>query len=94
MSQNYNDFLKTAYEDLSGEKATKKKLELLNFLCEVLVNFESDPIEPPSSAVLGLTANCGGSFTQCVSSALNCITDKHFLFTNICNSVPKNTETL
>lgn len=90
MSQNYNNFFWDAYKDLSGEEPTEERVAFLNFLCQILVNFEEDPIEPPSSAVLGLTANCGASFTQCASAALNCITDKHFLFTKICDFINKN----
>jgi citrate synthase len=90
MSQDYDSFFHNAYENLSGQEATKERVQFLNFLCGLLINFEEDPIEPPSSAVLGLAANCGASFTQCASAALNCITDKHFLFTSICDFIDKN----
>lgn len=90
MSQNCSSFFSSVYQDLSGKEPTKKRVDFLNFLCEILINFEDDPIEPPSSAVLGLTANCGASFPQCASAALNCVTDKHFLFTKICDFIEKN----
>lgn len=90
MSQSSNNFFASVYLELTGQEATKNTLNFLNELCGILVDFEDNPIEPPSSCVLALTANCGGSFTQCVSAALNCITDKHFLFSSICRFVNHN----
>ncbi len=92
MSQNYSDFFSLVYSTLTKNEPTKEILKFLNELCKILVDFEANPIEPPSSCVVAVTANCGASFTQAASAGLNCITDKHFLFSSICDFIEKNHE--
>lgn len=90
MSSNFSDFFSSTYTDLTGREATKGIVKFLNELCQILVDFEANPIEPPSSCVVALATNCGASFTQSASAALNCITDKHFLFCSICEFIEEN----
>jgi hypothetical protein len=92
MSQNSSSFFSFVYTDLTGKKATEDIDHFLNELCKLFVNFEENHIEPPSSCVLALTANCGASFPHAAASALNCITDKHLLFSRISEFVKENWE--
>ena len=92
MSQSYSDFFSFVYSTLTENEPTKEILQFLNELCAILIDFEANPIEPPSSCVMAVTANCGASFTQATAAGLNCITDKHFLFTSICYFIEDNYE--
>ena len=90
MSSSSSDFFSSTYTELTGREATKGEVKFLNKLCQILVDFEANPIEPPSSCVMALATNCGATFTQSASAALNCITDKHFLFSSICKFIEEN----
>jgi len=90
MSLSCNSFFSEVYKDLTGNDSNKNIDHFLNELCKLFVRFEANDVEPPSSCVLAMTANCGATFAQSASSALNCVTDKHLLFSRISDFIEDN----
>lgn len=67
-----------------GEPSSRKRvLELLNSISISFIQFKNE-LEPPSSAVVALSANAGNDLASSLSCALNCVTDNHLLLERIC----------
>ena len=79
------DFLKEVLSQTSNlHCSTERCLDLVNCIAIKFINFKKE-LEPPSSAVVALSANAGSSLTQSLSCGFNCITDKHLLLEKICD---------
>lgn len=83
MSVQFN-FFKHIVKDRLKLNLCPRSLELINAVAITFVSF-SEEIEPPSSAVVALSANVGNDMTSSLSCALNCVTDNHLLLEKICN---------
>ena len=57
----------------SKDLVSDKQMELFSSLSEIFIEFPIDN-EPPSSAAVALSANCGAELPQAISCGLNCIT--------------------
>lgn len=89
MSVKY-DFLQEVLSQTSQLNYPKERcLELVNCIAIKFINFTKE-LEPPSSAVIALSANAGSSLTQSLSCGLNCVTDKHLLLESICEFLTSN----
>lgn len=64
-------------------------LDLLNAVSINFIQFKNE-LEPPSSAVVALSANAGNDLASSLSCALNCVTDNHLLLDRICNFLSSN----
>ena len=62
----------------------QRVLSLLNAVAINFVQFRKE-LEPPSSAIVALSANAGNDLASSLSCALNCVTDHHLLLERICS---------
>ena len=91
MAVKYNLFeellLRTGW---SGNEIIRNRvLDLLNATSINFIQFKNE-LEPPSSAVVALSANAGNDLASSLSCALNCVTDNHLLLERICNFLQEN----
>ncbi|MGI9358000.1 MAG: citrate/2-methylcitrate synthase [Paracoccaceae bacterium] len=85
MGANYNLFEELLLRtDWSGDDRSRHRvLDLLNAVSISFIQFKNE-LEPPSSAVVALSANAGNDLASSLSCALNCVTDNHLLLERIC----------
>ena len=88
MSVQFN-FLEHIVKDRFGLDLCHRSIDLLNEVAATFISFP-EAIEPPSSAVVALSANVGNDMTSSLSCALNCVTDNHLLLERICNFLESN----
>lgn len=67
----------------------QRVLSLLNAIAINFVQFKKE-LEPPSSAIVALSANAGNDLASSLSCALNCVTDQHLLLERICCFIEDN----
>ena len=88
MNAKYN-FLEYIIRDEILVAPKERVIELINAIPISFINFHNE-LEPPSSAVLALSANSGNDLCSSISCALNCVTDKHLLLEKICDFLEFN----
>lgn len=91
MSVKFN-FFDTLLNQTSGGQLKCDKdrvLDLMNAVAIKFIEFEKE-LEPPSSAVVALSANCGVSLPQSIACGLTCISDKHLLLETIISFIELN----
>ena len=88
MNAEFN-FLEYIIKDQVLIAPKNRVLQLINAVPISFINFHNQ-LEPPSSAVLALSANSGNDLCSSISCALNCVTDQHLLLEKICNFLEDN----
>ena len=91
MSAKFN-FFNYLLHDFMEIDPSDRVLDLVNAVASTFISFKEE-LEPPSSAVVALSANAGNNLTSSLSCALNCVTDNHLLLEKICDFLIKNDTT-
>lgn len=73
----------------SKDLVPDKQIQLFSSLSEIFIEFPIDN-EPPSSAAVALSANCGAELPQAISCGLNCITSEHLPIRQIAEFLDSN----
>lgn len=91
MSVKFN-FFEELLDQTSGGKLNHDKQRVLDLMNAVAINFIQfkKELEPPSSAVVALSANCGAALPQSIACGLTCISDKHLLLETIIRFIELN----
>jgi hypothetical protein len=91
MSVKYN-FFDFILEQTSKNSLVIKKDRCLELINAIAINFIEFPkeLEPPSSAVIALSANAGASLPNSLACGLNCVSEKHLLLETICDFIEEN----
>ena len=72
------------FEEELPPVSRQRALSLLNAVAINILQFKKE-LEPPSSAIVALSANAGNDLASSLSCALNCVTDDHLLLERICS---------
>lgn len=91
MSVKYN-FFEFILEETTKESLNIDKNRCIELINAIAINFVEFPkeLEPPSSAVIALSANAGASLPNSLACGLNCISDRHLLLETICDFIEEN----
>jgi|TARA_B110000495_G_scaffold117712_1_gene102178 citrate synthase len=91
MDVNYNLFEELLLRmKWDGHPSGKERvLSLLNAVSINFIQFKKE-LEPPSSAIIALSANCGNDLASSLSCALNCVTGNHLLLERICDFLERS----
>lgn len=77
------NFVIFATKKLINKKLNTNESKLLNFIINILYQFESDELIPSSSMISFLMAGGGLDYPQVISSSINCFGKNHFCFTEM-----------
>jgi len=77
------DFISYATQKLINKKLNKKQIKLLNFIVNILYQFEYDELTPSSSMIAFLMSGAGLDYPQVISSSINSFGKNHLCFTEM-----------
>lgn len=78
-----NNFINYAVKKLTNKKITKNEEKLLNYLLNILYQFEYDELMASSSMIAFLMTGAGLDYPQVISSSINCFGKNHLCFTEM-----------